>query len=316
MAKWIVKAAVQKALAVLPYGHRANVFLQKHVTKSGLDDAKFEQALSHCVDHIRHLEAHGGGISGATTLELGTGWYPVVPLGLYLCGAKSVTTVDLTPWMTSETLSLTARKFRGFHPIGGELPGIRADRLKKLMAVAELPDGTGMDAILEHLGIRYLVADAQHLPIEASSIDLIHSNNVLEHIYPDVLEAILMEFERVAAPNAVMSHFIDMTDHFSHSDTSIGRDHFLRFSEAQWKLIDNSIAPQSRLRLPEYRTLFERAGIPITEELPNRETVAEPHELVLSPRFEAMPKADVSIRHAYLISRLAAAFTREAVGAG
>ena len=50
-------------------------------------------------------------------------------------------------------------------------------------------------------------------------------------------------------PDGLHSHFIDMSDHFAHMDSSISIYHFLRYSEAQWKRIDNSIQPQNRWRL-------------------------------------------------------------------
>ena len=48
--KWILKAAIQKALAYLPGGHRMNYWLQKYVTRGvRLDEAHFRQKLEHAV---------------------------------------------------------------------------------------------------------------------------------------------------------------------------------------------------------------------------------------------------------------------------
>ncbi len=76
MAKWILKAAVQKAISLLPGGHRVNYFFQRHVTKMRLNDALMDQALVHCADHVTHLREGGSDVTGLRTLELGTGGMP------------------------------------------------------------------------------------------------------------------------------------------------------------------------------------------------------------------------------------------------
>ena len=65
-----------------------------------------------------------------------------------------------------------------------------------------------------------------------------------------------------------MSHFIDMSDHFAHLDKSISAYNFLKFSKTQWKLIDNSIQPQNRLRICDYTTLLKNAQFKVVFEEP------------------------------------------------
>ncbi|MBK7337072.1 MAG: class I SAM-dependent methyltransferase [Saprospirales bacterium] len=111
--------------------------------------------------------------------------------------------------------------------------------------------------MLEALHIRYLVTDARKLPLNPESLDLIVSNNTFEHIYPNILAEILAEFKRLLRPGGMMSHFIDMSDHFAHLDTGITIYNFLRFSEKNWGWIDNSIQPQNRWRISHYRHLYK-----------------------------------------------------------
>jgi len=85
--------------------------------------------------------------------------------------------------------------------------------------------------------------------LEDNNIQLISSNNTYEHIYPEVLGGIIQRMWALLAPGGIMSHFIDMSDHFAHMDRGIDIYNFLRFSEKQWDLIDNRIQPQNRWRL-------------------------------------------------------------------
>ena len=307
MAKWIFKATTQKALSLLPQGHRVNGIFQRYVSKSRLDDAKMDLALVHCADHMRHVSAHRARDGGLSTLELGTGWYAIVPVGFFLCGVDNVATVDLTRLLRAEGMRVTIRKFEEYYKDGRlakVLPDLQPERVEKLIALAGKSGDMSLDEMLHALRVRYFVADARRLDLPGGSVDLIHSNNVFEHIYPDVLQEILKEFKRVAKRGGLMSHFIDMTDHFSHSDASIDEYHFLRYSDAEWKIIDNTIAPQSRLRLADYRELYERLEIPISEEKRIPGEPVNENGLVLAPRFRMMAKCEMLVRHAYLISEM------------
>jgi hypothetical protein len=61
-----------------------------------------------------------------------------------------------------------------------------------------------------------------------------------------------------------MYHNIDLTDHFSHTDSSITTINFLKFSEKEWKkYADNSFAFHNRLRVYDYSEIFLKAGLNI-----------------------------------------------------
>jgi hypothetical protein len=307
LAKWILKAAVQKTISLLPNGHKINYLFQKHVTKMRLDDALMDQALRHCADHIRHVHEDEKTLSGLVTLELGTGWYPVVPIGLFLCGAERVVTIDLTPLLRADNLIVTLKKFCEYAERGkltSGLPGIDAARLRALISLTARAEQMTVDQMLANLHVEYIVDDARQLKLPDESVSLIHSNDVFEHIYPSVLVEILTEFKRVGKKGGLMSHFVDMSDHFFHFDKSISIYNFLRYSEKQWKLIDNSVAPQSRLRVNEYRALYRDAAIPISREELRPGDPQELQNIPLATRFRDMPPSAAAVTHAYLISRL------------
>ena len=84
-------------------------------------------------------------------------------------------------------------------------------------------------------------------------------NTVLEHIDPAILVGVLGSFARMAGPGTVMSHLVDMCDHYLYVDRSLTPYHFLRYTERQWRWIDNSIQPMNRLRVQQYDALYHEA---------------------------------------------------------
>ncbi|MBU6216456.1 MAG: hypothetical protein KGR17_07605, partial [Acidobacteria bacterium] len=95
--KWAAKAVVQKAISVLPHAQRANYLFQDRVTRSTtLKRTAYEQRLRWAGDHLGALRRLSPERSdGFTAVELGSGWYPIVPICLFLGGADQVWQVDL-----------------------------------------------------------------------------------------------------------------------------------------------------------------------------------------------------------------------------
>jgi ubiquinone/menaquinone biosynthesis C-methylase UbiE len=150
--------------------------------------------------------------------------------------------------------------------------------------------------------MRLTVADARRLPMPEGSVDLIVSNNTLEHIPLDVLHAIIAEFRRILSPTGLMSHFIDLSDHFAHFDRSITLYNFLQYSGRAWRIINNSIVPLNRLRIAEYRRLFAEEGFEVIHEertLGSEEALAQ---VRLAPQFRQYPKEELLVTHCRMIS--------------
>jgi hypothetical protein len=110
--KWIFKAIVQKTISYLPYPQKLNLFFQKYVTKGiELSDDYFGMKLQHAVDHYHYLRKYHSMNQPLTILELGTGWYPIVPIVFFLTGCGEVTSIDIQNWITRDNQIRTIRKF-------------------------------------------------------------------------------------------------------------------------------------------------------------------------------------------------------------
>ena len=288
----------------MPFSGKINFFFQKYVTRGVyLSDEYFEDRLIHCREHYKAFRKYSTA-QDFSHLEIGTGWYPVVPVGIFLYGAGSITTVDLNRLSNPELTHTTLRKFLEYHKNGKLekiLPGISKERLELVLSEAESPSPDFFDLLDKH-HIVYMVMDARKLHLPDAGVDLISSNNTFEHIYPEVLDGILKEFRRLGKPGGVMSHSIDLSDHFAHMDKSITIYNFLKYSDAQWKCIDNRIQPQNRLRIYDYREMYKKQNIVIIEEI-NREFKMEDYNKVkVSEKFLSHSPEENAVSHSQIIS--------------
>jgi len=305
--KWHQKAIVQKTISYLPFSHQINFLLQKYVTKGvTLTDAYFADRLTHAAEHIVAFEKHAPGKTLESALELGTGWYPVVPVSLFLRGAQTIYTVDISAHCSRNNILTTLRMFRSYRESGklGRFINVRADRWSKLSHLLDQAAALTKEELLRNLHIHCVVADARCLALPSRSVSLITSNNTLEHIHPAMLREILAELRRVAAAGGVMSHSIDMSDHYAHLDRSITIYNYLQYSRRQWQLIDNAIQPQNRLRISDYRTMYAELGIPITEELCRVGSMQDLARVKVHPEFDGIPPVELAVSECLLVSKM------------
>lgn len=94
--------------------------------------------------------------------------------------------------------------------------------------------------------------------LETSSVDLVVSNSVFEHL-PDV-DAVLAELARITRSGGHGVHGIDTVDHRWYGDPSLHPYEFLTIDSNE-RIVHGC----NRLRLFEYRPLFERHGFEILD---------------------------------------------------
>jgi SAM-dependent methyltransferase len=141
----------------------------------------------------------------------------------------------------------------------------------------------------ERFGITYLAPlDARNTGLAPSSVDFISSTVTLEHIPPPAIHQILVECARILKAGGVMSHRVDMVDHFAYFDSHISEYNFLKFSDATWSLLTSPLAYTNRLRYPDYLQLMKAAGFEVLTEGVEQPTAADLEtlrRLKLAPRF-------------------------------
>jgi len=111
MKKWMIKAFVQKTISYLPSSHKINYIFQKYITKGvNLTDDYFYDRLGHARDHIKGFQKYSDKSIPATCLEIGTGWYPIVPVSFFILGADKIYSVDVSSLTSKERLRTTLTK--------------------------------------------------------------------------------------------------------------------------------------------------------------------------------------------------------------
>src|SRR5690606_22620300 len=181
------------------------------------------------------------------------------------------------------------------------LPLLKEDRLDTLKTASSAVPAHGGKAALEELGLIPRVQDARQIQI--SGIDLVVTISNLEHIPCDIIEAIFRQFCHVLRPGGIMSHLIDLSDHYSHFDKKLTPYNFLRYGESKWRLFNNSLQYQNRLRVSDYRALHERAGWQMLHEASLPTQTSQIDEIQLAPEFRHYTREDLIVTESWMVSR-------------
>lgn len=305
--KWHLKAVIQKAISFVPvYGHQINFLFQKYITKGvQLTDHYFGLKSRHLFDNFKNIREHQG--QDVVLLEIGSGWYPTIPIGMYLLGIDKVLTYDIVDLMEKDNVIEVGQRFLKERGALESKYGVSFDdeRVRVLQDALANQGRLSRTELLKQLGIEYITGDlvGDNL-IQDKGVNTVVSNNTFEHISKPLLERLMDYLAKTCAPETVMTHFIDMTDHYAHLDSSITVYNFLKFSPSQWRWIDNSIQPMNRLRFPEYIKLHERFGFVVEEIQKWPYNLADLDRQTIHADFEQYRKEDIALCHAYVVSRL------------
>lgn len=304
MPHWYVKAAIQGGIARLPQSQRWNRLFQRHVTKTlDLEDEYFLRKWSECERHLAIFHDAVGDRPNFVVAELGTGWFPITPVGLALAGASRVLSID-TQSLTERQQLVETLEFYDRHLSAGTIVlGAEARTRASAMINDALSGDKSMDEMLTGLGIELLLTDARSVDLPSDSIDLFVSNHTLEHIPGPVITGILAEFRRLGTKDAVMVHNIDLSDHYAGFDGSIGVYNFLQFDEKRWRLFNNDVQYLNRLRMPDFRSIHSEAGWDVYDEDNLQKPVEELRSIALAPEFRHYDEDDLAIYKTWMTSR-------------
>jgi len=301
--KWIAKALVQKVISGLPYKEAINGFFQQHVTGGvALTDTHFRWKMEAAERHLAYYRKHvQEDMSNVDVLELGSGWYPIVPIAMYLSGVRSITTIDIYSWGSQEKLHIALAKYKEWMA-DGRLKAHLTPMEDRWNAVCELHDRqVDLETFNSALNITPHLADARTFDYPMK-YGFICSNNTLEHIHADVLVGIIERFHGQLETGGIMSHLIDLSDHFAHADKTITHYNFLKYSDRAWRRIDNDIQPQNRLRHSEYLKIYRDLDIDVVETRTWSGDVQDLRSVTLNQKYNGFEEADLLVSHADIIS--------------
>ena len=309
MGRWIVKTLVQRGFSLLPRSDWWNELLQRYVTH-GLrlePEGEFRGKLLASRTHFDYFsQTAARQKTGFDAMELGTGWFPIIPMGLYLCGAQTVWTYDVVRLLRADTFRRTLECFRVFQRTGKLfeiLPAAVPERVERLTDLLERNPRTPPETLLKELNIHAFVRDVRKADQAQGSVDFVFSNGVLEHLSPSHLADVMGKFRVMLRPDGVMCHHVGLADQFASFDRSITPYNFLQYSPKRWRWLDNPIIPQNRLRHSDYVSIMERAGFEVVKEeaIPGR--VEDLRRVHLAREFRSYRESDLLILNSWLIAR-------------
>ena len=260
---WRVKGIVQKALSTTPGGTQINDILQR--TVGGLQDVEAtvdSKVVDDWIVLARQLRELNVSITDAVLVEVGTGWFPVLPLCFALAGARTCHTFDVSRHLNTRLTSRAIARLKVHLPriadtAGASLREVQ-ERYDHLSGSAEIPGA------LARAGVRYHApADAARTGLGNRMIDAVFSNSVFEHVPGEAIAAILRETARILKPDGVSLHSVNCGDHYAYFDRSITPINYLKFSDRQWRLWNNRLLYQNRLRPSDFLRFAEDAGLQV-----------------------------------------------------
>lgn len=288
---WRLKGAIQKVLGYVPGGGRIHYMLQKRA--GGLTD--FGRECDIKVDDWRlmmgHLRAAKVPVEGSTFVEIGTGWYPTFPFCMYLAGAGRVYTYDLNRLLKPDMVVLLADRLQAHVSLIAAESGRPIEELEtaQVALATAMQRGQPIAAATGNVVDYRAPADAsatQHLP---STIDVVFSNSVLEHVPGGAIEAIYAEAMRILKPGGIMFHSVNCGDHYAYTDRSIHQLHYLQFSDREWERWNNAFLYQNRLRAKDFTDMARAAGfvIEVDTSRASQERLSQLDGIEVDPAFVA-----------------------------
>jgi SAM-dependent methyltransferase len=308
---WRWKARIQNTVAALPWSNDLYFWLQRSVGSLRPGRHSPLEWFTAAAQMATWIEEAGRTVNKKTFLEVGAGRTIDLPLGLWLCGADRVITVDLNPYLSDVLVQESLNFIRSHEQESLAALGAYGTRTEAQDRLRKLAGFEGkLDDVLKLTNTVYKSpADATKLDLAGGSIDFHVSYAVLEHMPREIIEATLGEARRLLRPDGLLVHVIDPSDHFSHDDDSITAINFLQFSEDEWRrLAGNRFMYHNRLRAHEFVQLFEQAGLNIllSRQITDDRALTELQQgFRLDPRFQKINAEQLAVRNITLVAEVA-----------
>lgn len=275
--RWQSKALAMGMASVLP---RGSELYQWGQVRFGRLAAVPERRLGDAVKLADWIQDGTHPLTDCVLLEVGTGHVPLVPIYLWIMGAKEVWTVDLHRRLNlSVTRSALTAICEREEVIVAEMAEVcpPEEARKRIEMARQFADDP--TELFDRARIRYRApSDASATTFPDDSVDVVFSTTVMEHVPAGAMSDIFRESHRILRPDGKAVHFIDPSDHFHHQDNNISAINFLRYSPSMWRAIaGNEFAYCNRLRASQLKEIITSAGFVLDRE----EAIVDEESLLL-----------------------------------
>lgn len=204
----------------------------------------FQYSIDNFFNHLKRLSIEGDDLRGFTILEMGPGDSIATAIIASCFGART-TLID-----AGEFIHKDMKVYSEFISFLGE-QGYNTKHMQKCQTYKDLVRCSSTTYLTDGL--------KSFRGLDDSSIDVIFSQAVLEHIKLDEFEDTIKETRRVLNSRGIASHQIDLKDHLSKSLNN------LRFSREIWEssIFSNSGFYTNRLRYSSIIETFENIGFTV-----------------------------------------------------
>jgi len=269
MSNWRSKAIVQKTISLFPFSHRLNYFFQKRITKSVVLQDQFLNEILDQASQSMHLYKNYSreslSLERIRVLEVGTGWYPILSICYFLCGANDIVTIDIRDHLRTENLRVLIESMKRYHATGALQKRLPQLNLERWDVFSKLMIDASVDEFLSRLRIKRVITKTNKLTKE--SFDLCISVNVAQHVSEKQTPNFFLNLYALTKRGGHHYHFMGCYDHFCHYDNHTSKFNYLKFSKGTWRIINNRLQPQNRLRVNYYSRLFKEIGFTLVREL-------------------------------------------------
>jgi Methyltransferase domain len=293
---WRVKGVVQGVLSWVPGGVVINNHLQTKLGNLRDFEANVDaKVVGDWLVLLSHMQELGVRPQNLDYVEVGTGWYPTLPLCYSLAGARSCHTFDVTRHLNQKMT------FRMLDHLEKHLPAIAEGSFRPLAEVqsaySSLRKSKTAEELLRSAHIEYCApGNAADTGLPDRSVDVVFSNSVLEHVPQEAISGIMRESRRILRSGGLAIHSVNCGDHYAYFDRTVTQINYLQYSDSEWRWWNNDLLYQNRLRPSDFLELAEQAGLEIVlrKSKPRSELLAKLAGMKIASEFNEYPREELA----------------------
>jgi SAM-dependent methyltransferase len=208
------------------------------------------------------VTAEGANGKGHVLLELGTGWVHAGSLYSALLIDASITAFDVWDCRSLYATKTELARIETAIQMADDHSPSDKKRARERSAMAL--QAKTFDELYRVLNITYLVSGEGILQLPEHSVDMIYSQDVLEHVTRENFESSIREWRRVLKPQGRFLAWVGLDDHLAHYDKTKSMKEYVYHSDRLWnRLLSNRLQYINRLTATEIVAAFQRNGFEV-----------------------------------------------------